>query len=227
MRSARRDRVARTVINCVRRVARLPGVSLRPVELNGRPGALFPEAQQRLIGVCAIDIVDGQIPIQHGWQVHQAVQTWTNQSETKASFLLGIEAGLFVFFGTRGVNPGDNIEKDIGASVPLLLIFTLGLVCLFAALGTVILVVLPRLREKHLAGERQHHGIFFGHLKGLEEDRIKELLCGPTVLDQLAHQLKVSSGIAWTKHKRLQISMYFGVAGITLIVLSYAVAIFT
>jgi hypothetical protein len=111
--------------------------------------------------------------------------------------------------------------------VPLLFIFTLGLVCLFAALGTVILVVLPRLREKHLARERQHHGIFFGHLKGLEEDRIKELLSGPTVLDQLAHQLKVSSGIAWTKHKRLQISMYSGVAGVALIVLSYAIAVFT
>ena len=53
----------------------------------------------------------------------------------KASFLLGIEAGLFVFFGTRGVNPGDDIEKDIGASVPLLFIFTLGLVCLFEAPG--------------------------------------------------------------------------------------------
>ena len=47
------------------------------------------------------------------------------------------------------------------------------------------------------------------------------------MLDQLAHQLKVSSGIAWTKHKRLQISMYFGVAGIALIVLSYAIAVFT
>ena len=56
-----RDRVARTVINWVRRVAHGPGVSLLPVELNGGPGALFLDAQQRLIGVCAIDIADGQI----------------------------------------------------------------------------------------------------------------------------------------------------------------------
>jgi RNA polymerase sigma-70 factor (ECF subfamily) len=56
-----RDRVARTVTNWVRRVLRLPGVSLRPVELNGGPGALFLDAQQRLIGVCAIDIAGGQI----------------------------------------------------------------------------------------------------------------------------------------------------------------------
>ncbi len=49
------------VINWVRRVARLPGVSLRPVEVNGGPGALLLDAQQRLIGVCALDIADGQI----------------------------------------------------------------------------------------------------------------------------------------------------------------------
>ena len=47
-----RNRVARTLINWLRLVARLPGVSLRPVEVNGGPGALFLDGQQRLIGVC-------------------------------------------------------------------------------------------------------------------------------------------------------------------------------
>ncbi|WP_448640110.1 sigma factor-like helix-turn-helix DNA-binding protein [Geodermatophilus sp. URMC 63] len=56
-----RNRVARTVVNWVRRVARLPGVSLLPVELNGSPGAFLLDAQQRLIGACAIDIAEGQI----------------------------------------------------------------------------------------------------------------------------------------------------------------------
>ena len=56
-----RNRVARAVINWVRRVALLPGVSLRPVEVNGDPGALFLDAQQRLIGVCALDFAGGQI----------------------------------------------------------------------------------------------------------------------------------------------------------------------
>jgi RNA polymerase sigma-70 factor (ECF subfamily) len=56
-----RNRVARTLINWLRLVARLPGVSLRPVEVNGSPGALFLDAQQRLIAVLALDIADGQI----------------------------------------------------------------------------------------------------------------------------------------------------------------------
>jgi RNA polymerase sigma-70 factor (ECF subfamily) len=57
-----RNRVARTLINGIRlATARLPGVSLRPVEVNGGPGALFLDPQQRLIGVVALDIADGQI----------------------------------------------------------------------------------------------------------------------------------------------------------------------
>jgi RNA polymerase sigma-70 factor (ECF subfamily) len=56
-----RNRVARTLINWFRLGARLPGVSLRPVEVNGGPGALFLDGQQRLISVLALDIAGGQI----------------------------------------------------------------------------------------------------------------------------------------------------------------------
>ncbi|MGH3385785.1 MAG: RNA polymerase sigma-70 factor [Nocardioidaceae bacterium] len=56
-----RNRVAQTVINWIRRIAQLPGVSLHLVEVNGGPGALLLDEQQRLLGVCAIDIAGGQI----------------------------------------------------------------------------------------------------------------------------------------------------------------------
>jgi RNA polymerase sigma-70 factor (ECF subfamily) len=56
-----RNRVARTLINWLRLVARLPDVSLRPVEVNGSPGAVFLDAEQRLISVLALDMADGQI----------------------------------------------------------------------------------------------------------------------------------------------------------------------
>ena len=56
-----RNRVARTLINWFRQAARVPGVSLRPVEVNGGPGALLLDAQQRLISVFAVDIAAGQI----------------------------------------------------------------------------------------------------------------------------------------------------------------------
>ncbi|HTJ74029.1 MAG TPA: RNA polymerase sigma-70 factor [Acidimicrobiales bacterium] len=56
-----RSRVARTIVNWVRLAARLPGVSFRPVEVNGNPGALYLDDQQRLLGVLALDIAGGQI----------------------------------------------------------------------------------------------------------------------------------------------------------------------
>jgi RNA polymerase sigma factor (sigma-70 family) len=56
-----RTRVARVVTNWVGRVARLPGVSLRPVEVNGEAGALLFDDQQRLLAVCVLDIAGGQI----------------------------------------------------------------------------------------------------------------------------------------------------------------------
>ena len=56
-----RSRVARTLITWFRQVARVPGVSFRLVEVNGGPGALFLDGQQRVISVLALDITGGQI----------------------------------------------------------------------------------------------------------------------------------------------------------------------
>jgi len=56
-----RDRVARTLLNWVRLGARIPGAALRPVQVNGTPGALLLDGQGRLIGVWALDIAQGQI----------------------------------------------------------------------------------------------------------------------------------------------------------------------
>src|SRR5436309_1535402 len=46
-----RNRVARTLVNWFRLAARVPGVSLRPVEVNGGPGALYLDPEPRVLGV--------------------------------------------------------------------------------------------------------------------------------------------------------------------------------
>ena len=56
-----RSRVARTVAAWVGRVVRLPGVSLRHVEINGGPGALLLDGEGRLIGVCALGFAGDRI----------------------------------------------------------------------------------------------------------------------------------------------------------------------
>jgi RNA polymerase sigma-70 factor (TIGR02957 family) len=56
-----RSRVARALIDWARLAARAPEGSLRPVEVNGGPGALYLDAQQRLIAVVALEVAGGQV----------------------------------------------------------------------------------------------------------------------------------------------------------------------
>lgn len=61
-----RARVSRAVVSWVRRVSRLQGVSWRPAQLNEVPGTLLLDANDRVIGVCALDIADGLITAVYG-----------------------------------------------------------------------------------------------------------------------------------------------------------------
>ena len=56
-----RSRVARTLIGWLSRDTRLPGIEFRAVEVNGGPGLLVFDDAQRLVGVTALDIADGEI----------------------------------------------------------------------------------------------------------------------------------------------------------------------
>jgi RNA polymerase sigma-70 factor (ECF subfamily) len=56
-----RTRVAHTLVNWVRVVGRAPGVSWQPTEVNGAPGAIIHDQQQRVIGVWTLEIAGGEI----------------------------------------------------------------------------------------------------------------------------------------------------------------------
>jgi len=57
-----RSRVARALVNYWARLAdRVPGISSRTVEINGSPGQLLFDAEQRLIAVGALEIAGGRI----------------------------------------------------------------------------------------------------------------------------------------------------------------------
>jgi RNA polymerase sigma-70 factor (TIGR02957 family) len=59
-----RERVARTLSAGMSALARF-GVRIQVTEVNGQPGAMAIDAQDRLVGVMALDIVDGQIQTIH------------------------------------------------------------------------------------------------------------------------------------------------------------------
>jgi RNA polymerase sigma-70 factor (TIGR02957 family) len=59
-----RERVARTMLAGMSAATRV-GVRLQVTEVNGQPGAMAIDAQDRLVGVIALDIADGQIQTIH------------------------------------------------------------------------------------------------------------------------------------------------------------------
>jgi RNA polymerase sigma-70 factor (ECF subfamily) len=56
-----RRQVARQVLRFMALVREIDGFSTRPVEVNGRPGALGVDDRQRVLYVLSLDIADGQI----------------------------------------------------------------------------------------------------------------------------------------------------------------------
>ena len=56
-----RHRVARAVLHWMQVVRDFEGFSIRPVEVNGHPGALGLDGRQRIAVVLSFDIADGQI----------------------------------------------------------------------------------------------------------------------------------------------------------------------
>jgi RNA polymerase sigma-70 factor (TIGR02957 family) len=56
-----RGKVARTLLAWFRAAARIGGVSLEAVEVNGQPGALLLDPEGRLVTVLSVDVADGQV----------------------------------------------------------------------------------------------------------------------------------------------------------------------
>ena len=56
-----RNRVARTLRNWMKQGARIPGVAMREVEVNGQPGVVITDGEGRVISVMALEVAGGQV----------------------------------------------------------------------------------------------------------------------------------------------------------------------
>ena len=86
-----RSRVARTLVAWMRAGARIPGASLRQVEVNGQPGAVTLDGEGRVISVMALDVAGGEVV---------AVRSVVNPEKLGH---LGPVADLRALLGDRGV----------------------------------------------------------------------------------------------------------------------------
>jgi hypothetical protein len=168
-------------------------------------------------------------PEEHAWRVHMAMQEWIKHAETKASFLLTIQSGLLIFFSSRlferELQLVDRLTAAPGSPFALVA-FLIGLGCLLGSIGCLVMVVIPRLRARKLAAEKAGNAIYFGHVAGRDWQDVKDLIEGPTMLDQLSRQVAVTATIAWSKHIWLQTSMVVAVVGLVLISIAYVLTAF-
>ena len=150
--------------------------------------------------------------IDNAWHIHQAIIDWTGKVDSKASFVLTLESALIA-----GVVTLSSKKRQLtGLSTWWELFwYRSGFIFLVLAVLVVVLVVAPRLRRRKAKASWQDNYIYFGHLK-YWKDRAPELeakLRNEDILPVLSRQLIGASSVAWTKHRRLQLSLLLAVVG--------------
>lgn len=138
------------------------------------------------------------------WRIHDAQMDWTGKVDAKAAFALTFQAALLA----GAVSLLD--EMDTWQEYALM-----GLSAVLVATGAVFaaLVVAPRLRSKSLHREAASNFIYFGHARSWTPERLTATIRHVDLADQLARQVIVMAEIAWIKHRRVVLSIWFGVGG--------------
>lgn len=150
------------------------------------------------------------------WKTHAAIADWTGKVDTKASFALTLEAAALsaVVLLTRPDQPLSRLGSPLGIAA-----FWLGCTALAIAALMAVSVVIPRTRSGKTAEEWRENYIYFGHLRYWSADDLALRLSSAQeaeILLVLSRQLVNMSKIAWTKHRRVQWSLWLAAIGVIL-----------
>lgn len=152
--------------------------------------------------------------IDNAWKIHQSLAEWTGKVDAKASFALAAESAVVAGIVTLA---GEDRRLSNLPDLPEQLLFWTGLAALVVGVLFVVAVVTPQLRQRQLAQEWPSNYIYFGHLMHWDSDHLARHLHSDDILPVLARQLTAMSAIAWTKHRRLQVSLVLAVLGSTMV----------
>ncbi|MGW9467360.1 Pycsar system effector family protein [Cellulosimicrobium funkei] len=138
------------------------------------------------------------------WRIHDAQMDWTGKVDAKAAFALTFQAALLA-----------GVVALLGEMDTWLEYVLMGLSVVLVATGAVFatLVVAPRLRSKNLHREAASNYIYFGHARSWTQQRLVADIRRVDLAGQIARQVIVMAEIAWIKHRRAALSIWFGVAG--------------
>lgn len=155
-------------------------------------------------------------PVDTAWKIHSALIDWTGKVDTKASFALTIESAVLV--GVVTLSGNDRILSDLSGWAVVW--YVAGICSLIASVLCAAWVVRPRLRGANLTPESQSNFIYFGHLRQLQPDAVRNHLENTPLLPVLSKQLVEMSKIAWLKHRLVQTSMTIAPFGVVFLGIS-------
>ncbi|TCC48065.1 hypothetical protein E0H73_43075 [Kribbella pittospori] len=156
------------------------------------------------------------------WRMHDSAAGAIDRADTKAGFVATVETALAAVVLAQ-------VSQSQGAPVAVRLLFGLALAALAVALGSALLVVVPRL---HYTGIKLVPGefLYFGAVRvrsirelrqHIDPEVYGELVAEPW--EAVSHHAKRLADIAWSKHRWLRLSfaaaasgVLFSVAGVLL-----------
>jgi hypothetical protein len=162
--------------------------------------------------------MSGRVELDLAWRMHDSAVAAIDKADTKAGFAATVETALAAVVLTL-------VSQSHGERLAARVLFGLALVALAVALGSALLVVVPRL---HSPADALAPGEFFyfGAVRRRSVEQLLDRHVDPhwtreKVADPLlavTHQAKRLADIAWAKHRLFRVSFVAVVAGAVLAV---------
>ncbi|ADB31261.1 hypothetical protein Kfla_2182 [Kribbella flavida DSM 17836] len=156
--------------------------------------------------------MSGRAGLDLAWRMHDSAAAAIDKADTKAGFAATVETALAAVVLTL-------VSQSDGSPLGVRVSFGLSLVALAVALGSALLVVVPRLHrpaDALVPGEF----LYFGAVRVRSVEQLVDNHLSSTYLDKVAdplvavvHQAKRLADIAWTKHQWLRVSFVAVVLG--------------
>ncbi|WP_433019957.1 Pycsar system effector family protein [Kribbella sp. CA-294648] len=154
-------------------------------------------------------------PLELAWRMHDSAAAAIDKADTKAGFAATVETALAAVVLTL-------VSQSAGRPISARLLLGVALVALAVALGSALLVVVPRLHKPADAlvpGEF----LYFGAVRRRSVEQLHDHIVGRGLLDDrynvaepmsaVVHHAKRLADIAWTKHQWLRVSFVAAVLG--------------
>ncbi|MGY4772881.1 Pycsar system effector family protein (plasmid) [Kribbella sp. CWNU-51] len=157
--------------------------------------------------------MSGRAGLDLAWRVHDSAAAAVDKADMRAGFAATVETALAAVVLTL-------VSQSHGAPLAARVSFGVALVALAVALGSALLVVVPRMHrpaDALVSGEFLYFGaVRRRSVEQLLDRHLDPQLSGEKVADPLAavtHQAKRLADIAWTKHQWLRVSFAAAILG--------------